>query len=312
METYHIPVLLKESVEALNIKDGGVYVDATLGGGGHTTAILESGKEITLFAFDQDPDALIHNEELAKKYAGKLFIINDNFANLRTQLSLHRIKKIDGILFDLGVSSHQINVDSRGFSFSLDGDLDMRMDQTRELTAKELINHFPYEELRNIFRDYGEEKQASRIAKAIVEAREEKPFSTTLELSEFLDRCTVGQKKLKIKARIFQAIRIFINGEIEVLKCALEDAVKILNPEGRIAVISYHSLEDRIVKKLFKFEEKDCICPPKLPICVCNKKSRLKILTRKPIIPSEEEIEKNNRARSAKLRIAKGTGNYEI
>lgn len=304
MENYHIPVLLEKCVEALNIKDGGIYVDATLGGGGHSSKILQTGKEIKLFGFDQDPDALLHNQVLVKKYPEKFFLIDDNFANLRTRLALHKIRKIDGILFDLGISSHQIDVDSRGFSFSLDGKLDMRMDQSGNLTAAEFLNNSDFKLLRKVFWEYGEEKQANKIANAIISVRKEQPFETTLQFADFLDKVISAKKRIKTKARIFQAIRIYINKEMEVLETALTDAIKILNPGGRIVVLSYHSLEDRIVKRIFNYEALDCICPPNFPQCNCDKVSRLKIITKKPILPCEQEIKNNSRARSAKLRIA--------
>jgi len=306
MENYHIPVLLNECVEALNLKAGGIYIDATLGGGGHSTRILESRKDIKLFGFDQDPDALAHNKKLVERYPENFILVDDNFANLRSCLALHRIRKIDGILFDLGVSSHQIDVDSRGFSFSLDGKLDMRMDQSGDLTAADFLNDSDLALLRKVFWEYGEEKQANKIAKAIINSREEQPFHSTLQFSKFLDSCTSSNKRIKTKARIFQAIRIYINREMEVLESALSDAVKILNPGGRVVVLSYHSLEDRIVKRTFRYEELDCVCPSNFPKCVCSKVSRIKILTKKPLIPPQEEIERNSRARSAKLRIAEG------
>ncbi len=303
MQDYHIPVLLKESIDALQIKDGGIYIDATLGGGGHCEEILKRRKNIRLFAFDRDDDSLKHTSELKKKYP-VLTIIKDNFENIRTRLALERIKKVDGILFDLGVSSHQFNKASRGFSFSLESKLDMRMDQSSELTAYEIINNFPYEELKYIFREYGEEKEAGKIAKAIVQKRVAKKIETTLELAEIIEESIFSRQIIKTKARVFQALRIFLNGEIDALKTALSDAVKILNPSGRIAVISYHSLEDRLVKKFFIYEEKSCICPPNFPKCICNKKSTLKIITKRPIVPTKTEIQNNSRARSAKLRIA--------
>ncbi len=304
MIEYHTPVLLKESIDALNIKDGGIYVDATLGGGGHTEAILKTGKKIRLFSFDKDEDSIKHAEKLLGDNYENILLIKDNFKNLRTRLSLEMIKKIDGILFDLGVSSHQIGTSDRGFSFSLDGELDMRMDQDSDLTAYQIINNFSFKELRSIFYEYGEEKEAARIAGAIVEKRDQKKIKTTLELSEIIEKSTISKHKLKAKARIFQSIRIYLNDEINNLKTALKDAVNILNPHGRIAVISYHSLEDRVVKQFFRYEEKSCICPSNFPKCICDKISTLKILTRKPVLPSSEEIQNNKRARSAKLRVA--------
>ncbi|MDO9577969.1 MAG: 16S rRNA (cytosine(1402)-N(4))-methyltransferase RsmH [Candidatus Cloacimonadales bacterium] len=303
MSNYHVPVLLKESVDALALQPNGIYVDATLGGGGHAEYILTSQPKIRLFAFDQDEDSLTQTRHLAEEYPN-LTIIRDNFVNLRTCLALERIKKIDGILFDLGVSSHQINQPERGFSFSLDGKLDMRMDTSAEMTAFDIINHFDPYELKKIFLEYGEEKEAGKIAKAIAEARQNKQLETTLELADIIDKSVFSKQKIKAKARVFQALRIYINGEMEVLQTALSDAVKMLNPGGRVVVISYHSLEDRIVKKFFQYEEKECVCPSNFPQCVCDKKSTLKILTRKPLQPAEDEINRNPRARSAKMRFA--------
>ena len=231
-------------------------------------------------------------------------MINDNFKNLRTGLALNRIKKIDGILFDLGVSSHQIDSADRGFSYMADGDLDMRMDRTSKLSAKELINTFSLEDLKDIFFKYGEERESARIARKIVEVRKQKEIKTTLQLAEIIDNSIKSNQRIKAKARIFQAIRIFVNNEIEALNKALKDAVHLLNKGGRIAVISYHSIEDRVVKQFFKYENLSCVCPDDFPICTCDKVSTLKIITKKPILPTEEEIHNNSRAKSAKLRIA--------
>lgn len=304
MNGYHEPVLLRESIEALNLKDDGIYVDATFGGGGHTTSILKSRPDIRLFAFDQDGDSLAHAKNTGLELTGNLTIIQDNFANLRTRLALEKIRKIDGILFDLGVSSHQINQPERGFSFSLEGKLDMRMNNSSGLTAAEIINKFNESELKKIFWEFGEDRAANKIARTIVKERSNKTIETTLELAELIDRCVPAQQRIKSKARIFQALRIYINGEITALKQALSDAVKMLNPGGRIIVISYHSLEDRLAKKFFLYEAKDCLCPSSFPKCVCDKKATLRILTRKPVIPSDDEKQKNNRARSAKMRVA--------
>ena len=304
MKEYHVPVLLTECLEALDLQDGKIYVDATFGGGGHSSKILESGKDIQLFGFDQDPDSVEQSKVLKEKYPEKFVMIKENFANIRTGLALERIKKVDGILFDLGVSSHQINNPTRGFSFSRDGKLNMRMDQDSNLTAADVVNTYSFEKLTKIFRKYGEEKEAARIANHIILERANQEIETTLQLSAIIENCIISKKSIKAKARIFQALRIYINKEMDVLQTALEDSVKILNPGGRIVVISYHSLEDRIVKNLFKYEAKSCICPPEFPKCVCDKISTLRILSRKPIIPTENEIENNPRARSAKLRIA--------
>jgi 16S rRNA (cytosine1402-N4)-methyltransferase len=302
-QTYHTPVLLNEAISSLKLKDGGIYVDATLGGGGHTRAILESGYHLKLIALDQDEDAITNALELEKKYPD-LTLIKDNFYNLRTNLALQRIKKIDGILFDLGVSSYQINTPERGFSFSMIGSLDMRMNKDNELTASEVINSFEPAVLKRIFLLYGEEKEASSIVRGIIIERSKKTIDTTNELAFIIEKYTRSPQKIKAKARIFQALRIYLNNEMEVLKTALSDAVKTLNPDGRIVVISYHSLEDRIVKQFFQYEAKDCICPSDFPQCVCDKKSTLKIITKKPVVPTTEEINANPRARSARMRAA--------
>ena len=304
MNEYHVPVFLAECIEALDLQNGKIYVDATFGGGGHSSKILEIGENIQLFGFDQDPDSVEQSKNLKEKYPERFVMIKENFANIRTGLALERIKKFDGILFDLGVSSHQINNPTRGFSFSRDGKLNMRMDQNSNLTAADVVNTYSFEELTKIFREYGEEKEAARIANHIILERANTEIKTTLQLSAIIENCIISKKSIKAKARIFQALRIFINKEMDVLQTALEDSIKMLNPGGRIVVISYHSLEDRIVKNLFKYEEKSCICPPEFPKCVCNKISTLKILTRKPLVPTTEEVENNPRGRSAKLRIA--------
>ena len=304
MKEYHVPVLLAECLEALNLQDGKIYIDATFGGGGHSTKILESGKDIKLFGVDQDPDSIEQSKKLAEAYPDKFLMIKENFANIRTGLALERIKKVDGILFDLGVSSHQINDPARGFSFRGDGDLNMRMDQDSQLTAADVVNTYSFEDLARIFREYGEEKEAARIANNIILERSKKEIKTTLQLSTIIENCIISKKSIKAKARIFQALRIYINKEMEVLKTALNDSIKILNPGGKIVVISYHSLEDRIVKNIFRYEAKSCICPSEFPQCVCDKVSTLKIISRKPVVPTLSETENNPRARSAKLRIA--------
>lgn len=301
---YHVPVLLKECVEALNIKDNGIYVDTTLGGGGHSKEILKSNKNIKLYSFDRDSEAINYAHELLSTFGERSVLIHSNYDQLRTQLALKKVKKIDGILFDLGVSFHQITDPERGFSFSKDGKLDMRMDNRDTVTAYQIVNEFSVEELSKIFFEYGEEKKSKVIARKIVQQREIKKIETTGELSSVIDQVIKGPARVKSKARIFQALRIYINGELESIKKAIKEAVDILNPGGRIVIITYHSLEDRIIKQFFKYEEKSCICPSNFPVCICDKKSRLKIITKKPIIPTEDEKNINPQSRSAKLRIA--------
>lgn len=303
MKNYHNPVMLKESVEGLGIKSGGIYVDATFGGGGHSMAILQKTKGIKLFAFDQDNDAVEIAQKIQSQHDNFVFI-KSNFRNLRTELSLNRIKKIDGIIFDLGISSHQIDKPERGFSFMADGDLDMRMNQKNELSAKEVVNTYSREQLRNILFQFGEEREADRIARRIIEERKKKEIKTTSQLSEIIGKSIHSKFHIKAKARVFQALRIYVNREIESLNQALKESVEILNPKGRIVVISYHSIEDRVVKQFFKYENLDCVCPVDYPKCLCNKVSTLKIITKKPLVPTEIEIRANSRARSAKMRIA--------
>jgi 16S rRNA (cytosine1402-N4)-methyltransferase len=304
MTDYHIPVLLNECTEALNIKTGGVYVDATLGGGSHTENILKSSNSTKVYAFDKDLSAIEHCKVKLKKFSPRLHIFNNNFKNLRTDLALERVKKIDGILLDLGVSSHQIDNPAKGFSFSYDGKPDMRMNKASKLSAHYVINNCSFEELRKMFIEYGEEREAGRIARKITESRLQKEIDSTLELAEIIESATYSKHKIKAKARIFQALRIYVNNEIEDLREALKEAVLALNSGGRIVVISYHSLEDRVVKKFFAEEAKDCICPSSFPRCNCTKVATLKILTKKPIIPTAAEIAVNRRSKSAKLRIA--------
>jgi 16S rRNA (cytosine1402-N4)-methyltransferase len=308
MKTYHEPVLLQESIQHLAIRDNGIYVDATLGGGGHTEALLQTNSTIQVVAFDQDMEAIEHAKFLEQKYKKRLILIHENFRNIWTQLALNRIKKIDGILFDLGISSHQIDIAERGFSFMVEGDLDMRMNANEKITAYEVVNTFDEQKLYEIFRDFGEEREAKRIAREIVKNRKIKVIKTTLELANIIDYATFSHQKMKAKARIFQALRIFINSELDVLQSALRDAVRLLKPQGRIVVISYHSLEDRIVKHFFKEEEKECKCPPSLLKCVCKGKSTIQIISKKPIVPSYREMSENPRARSAKMRVAEKKG----
>ncbi len=303
---YHIPVMLKETLEGLNLKTGGIYVDATAGGGSHSEAILKSHPNITLYSFDQDMDAINHiKDRIGDTYKG-LTLIHDNFKNIWTRLSLLKIQQVDGILFDLGVSSYQIDKDERGFSFSIDADLDMRMNRNNERTAYDIVNNCSVEELKSMFFQYGEEREAARIAYGIGEARKLKEIRTTEELARIIDMNTRSHQKMKAKARIFQAIRIYLNDEINALKKALNDAIPLLKPGGRLVVISYHSLEDRVTKQIMKQASIDCICPPGFPHCVCDKQSTLKIITRKPLLPTAAEIAENSRARSAKMRIAEG------
>jgi 16S rRNA (cytosine1402-N4)-methyltransferase len=302
--TYHEPVLLKESIELLNLKKDGIYVDATLGGGGHTEAMLKNSMIKQVYAFDQDDDAIKFATSRLKKHINKLTIVKSNFAEIRTKLALERVKRIDGALFDLGVSSHQIDDAERGFSFDKNATLDMRMDRQTETTAKDLLNTLTVQELTHIFREFGEEQNAYKIAQWIEKSRANKELETTSDLTSIIEQNMHSNPILitKTKARIFQALRIFLNREMEVLDSAIEDAINLLNPKGRLVVISYHSLEDRIVKTRMNQAAKGCICPKAILKCMCNQKPRVKILTNKVIKPSEGEQQINSRSRSAKLR----------
>lgn len=304
MSVYHKPVMISECLELLALRPGKIYVDATLGGGGHALAMLEHEPQIKLYAFDRDIDAIKEAEASLQDHHAVL--IQANFKDLRTQLAYHKVSGIDGILFDLGVSSHQLDETARGFSFDRDAELDMRMDRESEMTARKIVNEYSVDELKKIFREYGEEQAAGRIARAIERSREKQPVKSTLELAGVIESVVgVGSKEsLKTKVRVFQALRICVNDELAALSSALNDAINLLNPEGRIVVMSYHSLEDRIVKNMFKLAEQDCICPPAIIQCVCSHKSTLKVLTRRPRSATDEEIQANVRSRSAKLRAA--------
>ncbi|MDF2675817.1 MAG: putative S-adenosylmethionine-dependent methyltransferase involved in cell envelope biosis [Bacillota bacterium] len=305
MDYKHKSVLLNESIEGLNIRPDGIYVDATLGGGGHTYEIL---KKVTLgkvIGIDQDDYAINRASEKLKEFSN--FIpVKSNFYNIKNVLENLNIEKIDGILFDLGVSSFQLDIPERGFSYNNDMPLDMRMDKNQTTTARHIVNGYEESELVRILRDYGEERWASRIAKFIVEEREKEFIETTGQLVTIIKKAIpkqVRQEGGHPAKRTFQAIRIEVNKELEILENALKDAVDCLSEGGRICVITFHSLEDRIIKNAFVDLNKDCICPPEFPKCMCDHRRKLKIITRKPMTPSSEELEENHRAHSAKLRI---------
>lgn len=306
MEFKHVSVLLKESIEALNIKSDGIYVDCTLGGAGHSSHILRklSSKGI-LIGIDQDVEALQAAKEKLKEYSNVKYVHN-NFYNIDDILETLEIPKVDGILMDLGVSSYQLDNAERGFSYMKDAPLDMRMDRENGFSAYDIINNYSLEDLHRIIRDYGEEKFAKRIASFITEKRKIKPIETTFELVDIIKAAVPAKARREgphPAKRTFQAIRIEVNGELKILDKAIEDGVKRLNPGGRMAIITFHSLEDRIVKLKFRNLSDPCTCPKDFPICVCGKKPSLKLISRKPVEPSEEEVESNPRSRSAKLRI---------
>lgn len=304
----HTTVLLDEAVNGLNIKPDGIYVDCTLGGAGHSSLILskltDNGK---VFAFDQDEVAIANAKEKLSVYGEKLTIIKSNFLYLKEELEKLGIEKVDGVLYDLGVSSPQLDTPERGFSYHHDAPLDMRMDNDADISAYDVINHWSYEDLVRIFFRYGEEKFSKQIARKIEARREIKPIETTFELVELIKEGIPAPARRKgghPAKRIFQAVRIAVNDELAVFEKSLQKAIDILNPEGRISVITFHSLEDRICKAAFKKASETPDLPHGLPVIPEEFKPILKLITRKPILPSEEELEHNNRARSAKLRIA--------
>lgn len=305
MEFSHISVLLHETVDSLNIKPDGIYVDCTLGGAGHTSLILSYlGENGRVIGIDRDDDALRNAAE--KINDPRLITVKENFENLVSAVNSVGFQTVDGIIMDLGVSSHQLDVAERGFSYMQDAALDMRMDQTSPLTAFEVVNNYPERDLIRILRDYGEERFAPAIASKICAAREISPINTTLELSEIITSAI--PKKFRVEGghpakRSFQAIRIEVNGELDCIPKAIETGMEILNVGGRMSIISFHSLEDRIVKNGFKKLENPCTCPSDFPVCVCGKQQIAKIITKKPILPSKEELEHNSRSHSAKLRV---------
>lgn len=308
MEFNHYSVLRNETIENLNIKPDGIYVDGTLGGGGHAyqvaSRLSEKGR---LIGIDQDADAIAAAGERLKEFGDKITIIRSNYANMKEELHRIGVEKVDGIVLDLGVSSFQLDTPERGFTYrDENAPLDMRMDDRQSLTAKDIVNGYSEMELYRIIRDYGEDKFAKNIAKHIVQERAKKPIETTGELTEII-RASIPMKVQMTGGhpakRTFQAIRIELNKELEVLQDNLDDMIDLLNPGGRICIITFHSLEDRIVKTNFKRNENPCTCPSDFPVCVCGKKSKGKVVTRKPILPSEEELEVNSRSKSAKLRV---------
>ena len=303
----HVSVLLNETVDGLNVKPDGVYVDATLGGGGHAYEVCRRlGSKGRFIGIDQDADAIKAAGERLKGFGEKVTIIRSNYRDMKPQLQNIGVDKVDGIVIDLGVSSYQLDTAERGFSYRVDAPLDMRMDQRQSLTARDIVNDYSEMELFHIIRDYGEEKFAKNIAKHIVNKRKESPIETTGQLIEVIK----GAIPMKVRAvgghpakKTFQAIRIECNRELDVLKDSIDAMIDLLNPGGRLCIITFHSLEDRIVKRAFKKNENPCTCPPNFPVCVCGNVSKGKQLTRKPIIPGKEELEYNKRAKSSKLRV---------
>lgn len=303
-ETYHIPVLLQESIELLSVRNGGIYVDGTLGGGGHTEAILTAGPAVRVIALDADDDAVIRTRQRLAAFGDRLTIVQDNFRNVAARLTGLGVPAIDGLLLDLGVSSFQLDASDKGFSYRFDGPLDMRMGRPDGPTAADVINGYAEQELARLFFEYGEERLSRRIAKAIVQRRASSPVRTTTDLAGIVAGVLPERHLKKSLSRIFQALRIVINDELETLKKTLNDSVNILSVGGRLVVIAYHSLEDRIVKDFMRYESSDEILDPHFPRVRTSKPARLRTLTRKPVTANMAETESNPRARSAKLRAA--------
>lgn len=303
----HVSVLLHETIEGLDIKPDGIYVDGTLGGGGHAwhvcSRLSEKGRFIGI---DQDAAAIQAAGERLKEFGDKVTIVRSNYAGMRKVLENLGIQKVDGIVLDLGVSSYQLDTADRGFTYREDAPLDMRMDQRQTLTARDIVNDYSEADLYRMIRDYGEDKFAKNIAKHIAAARQEKPIETTGELTEIIKAAIPMKVRMNgghPSKKTFQAIRIELNRELDVLRDNLDDMIDLLNENGRICIITFHSLEDRIVKTIFRKNEDPCTCPKTLPVCICGKKSKGRVITRKPILPGEEELENNKRSKSAKLRI---------
>ncbi|MDY0234590.1 MAG: 16S rRNA (cytosine(1402)-N(4))-methyltransferase RsmH [Gudongella sp.] len=307
MEFHHVSVMPDEVIEGLNIKKDGIYVDGTLGGAGHSIEIAKKLDTGRLIGIDQDENALQKSKQVLEAYLDNVSLVKSNYSNIKDVLHSLNIEKVDGILLDLGVSSYQLDEGERGFSYNKDAPLDMRMDQESEFSAWEVVNQYSKEELTRILYEYGEESWAKRIAEFIVTERETKPIETTMELVTTIKKAI--PKKVRMEGhhpakKTFQAIRIEVNRELDVLKDSIQEMVEVLKPGGRLVIITFHSLEDRIVKEQFKWLYKDCICPPEFPQCICDKKREIEIITRKPMLPTKAEIEENPRSRSAKLRIA--------
>lgn len=308
MEFEHKPVLLEEAIAYLNVRPGGIYADGTLGGAGHSTEIAKRMMpDGLLIGIDQDQNAIDTARERLKAFGDRIIIVHNNFKNIKKIIHENNIDGVDGILLDIGVSSHQLDEEDRGFSYMHEGPLDMRMDRSYSKTAEIIINEASFEEIKKIIRDYGEEKWADRIARFICDERKKKRIETTLQLVDIIKMAIPAAARREgghPAKRTFQALRIAVNDELNVLEEAIKDCVDILKPGGRLVVITFHSLEDRIVKTLFNNMERPCTCPPQIPICVCGKEPQLKVVTKKPVTASEEELNSNSRSKSAKLRTA--------
>ncbi len=312
MEFSHVPVLLEECIDGLNIKPDGIYVDGTLGGAGHSSEICKRlSPNGMLIGIDRDEEALRVSSKRLEEFDCKKAFVHGNYSDIKNILRELDIEEIDGALLDLGVSSYQLDNPERGFSYMNDAALDMRMDRSEGMTAYDIVNEYSKDELYRIIKSYGEERWASRIADFIVKARREKPIETTFELVEIIKAAVPASARRNgphPAKRTFQAIRIEVNDELGGVKRAVDDFIDVLAPKGRLAIISFHSLEDRIVKDAYSERENPCVCPPEIPICVCGKKPEIKKINKKPIVPSESQEDENPRARSAKLRVCEKLG----
>lgn len=306
MEFRHYSVMLLETVDLLNVRSGALYVDGTLGGGGHSLEILKRAENVRLIGIDRDKEALSAAKERLLEFSDRITLVHSNFSNIRSVLEELGISKIDGMVLDLGVSSYQLDNGERGFSYMFDAPLDMRMNRDDEKTAYDVINGYSISKLSDIFFAYGEEKWSKRIAQFIEERRKAAPIKTTAELADIIRAAIPKGAREGVahpEKRVFQAVRIEVNNELAILKNAISDIVESLDTGGRLAVITFHSLEDRIVKTTFAELSKGCICPADFPVCMCGRKPQIKIITKKPILPSAEELEINSRSKSAKLRV---------
>lgn len=306
MDFKHYSVMLRETIEYLNIKPDGIYLDGTLGGGGHAWEVCSRLRQGHFYGIDQDDAAIAAAERRLEAFADRVTLIRDNYSNARAILRERGVEQVDGIVLDLGVSSYQLDTQERGFSYRYDSPLDMRMDRRQSLTAQDIVNSYSETELFHIIRDYGEDTFAKNIAKHIVRAREREPIETTGQLSEIIKAAIPAKMRTgggHPAKRTFQAIRIECNHELEVLRDTLEDLVDMLSPGGRLCIITFHSLEDRIVKTAFRKAENPCVCPPEFPVCVCGRQPAGSVITKKPVLPDREELEENSRSKSAKLRV---------
>ena len=305
MEFNHYSVMLAETIEQLNIKPGGIYVDGTLGGAGHASEVCKRLEDGRFIGIDQDEDAIKAAGERLAPFGGKVTILRNNYCNMKAALAELGIEKVDGIVLDLGVSSYQLDTEERGFAYRFNAPLDMRMDRRQTLTARTIVNEYSEMELFRIIRDYGEDQFAKNIAKHIVIERAKKPIETTFELNEIIKASIPAKMRQNghPSKQTFQAIRIECNRELEVLRDSLEDMIELLRPGGRLCIITFHSLEDRIVKTAFRNAEHPCTCPPEFPVCVCGKVPKGRVVSRKPILPGKEELAVNSRSKSAKLRV---------